>query len=931
MQAIPHSGGICAALVAGFLLSGCSADPAVRLDDARTAFAAGDLRKATVQLKSLLQDAPNKAAARQLLGEVMLASGEIPAAERELRLAVKLGHPAGDVALPLARALFAQGRLRDLVEEIPASSVSDSQVRAALLAVRGDAYLGLGDTAAAEREYSTALEQEPQSIAALLGLAYAAAAGGGNDRSRQFLDRAYATRRERPLVDLAAAELAQRRADTTRAAELYGSLLAQADLAPALRRRALTGLVETHLATGDLDAARKRVAELQRLTPNDPQAQYLLARLHFVGGEFVEARSVLQQLLARAPGHASARLLLGAVNLAKGHLGQADQELVAVLAEDASNLLARRLLAEARLRQDQPDRALDALRAGDGASGSLLPLAAAASYAAGDPAAALSLLEKGAAAASDDPEQLMSVAAGYANIGRLEESIGILDRVRTAPGDLRGGLMLVAARLRAGDARGASSLAAKLVREHPDAASAHGALGAALVEQRQYDAAAQSLERAAALDAKAIEPQLDLARLDLLRKRPNAAQSRLLALRERAPTDLRVPMELARTAYAQGQLPAAVEALQRAQREHPDALPPRLMLARLHLAAGDAARALAVAQDAVRIAPEEPAALSALGLAQAISGQQRASIATLETLARLRPRAAGVHYTLARLHLLAGDRVAASRALAVAERLDPSFAPAIALRASIAVAENDSGTAQRSIERLREARPASGAAEVLEGDLALRRGQANEALSKFASAARRAPSAAVAVREFRARQAAGMPDAIAPLQAWIAEHPDDVSVLLVLATAQQESGAAADAARTYEALLSREPAQPVALNNYAWLLAEQGDARALGLARRAHEAARGEPRIADTYGWLLLQSGDTKGALPLLAGAAKALPADASVQFRYASALARAGQTKASTAILAALLASDRPFPERDRARRLLDDLSKGAAGAASG
>ena len=59
-------------------------------------------------------------------------------------------------------------------------------------------------------------------------------------------------------------------------------------------------------------------------------------------------------------------------------------------------------------------------------------------------------------------------------------------------------------------------------------------------------------------------------------------------------------------------------------------------------------------------------------------------------------------------------------------------------------------------------------------------------------------------------------------------------------------------AQWFERMLGAQNANPVVLNNLAWLYHEAEDARALPTARRAYELAPEQPEIMDTYGWILL-------------------------------------------------------------------------------
>jgi len=63
-----------------------------------------DVRAATIDVKTALQQEPGNAAARQLLGQISLTLGDAGTAEKELARSRELGTPA-DTVVPCWRAL----------------------------------------------------------------------------------------------------------------------------------------------------------------------------------------------------------------------------------------------------------------------------------------------------------------------------------------------------------------------------------------------------------------------------------------------------------------------------------------------------------------------------------------------------------------------------------------------------------------------------------------------------------------------------------------------------------------------------------------------------------------------------------------------------------------------------------------------------------
>src|SRR5450830_1543025 len=132
---------LCAILLPG-LLTAChgtqSSDSL--LADAQQYRQKGEARAAIIQLKNLLQQEPDNAAARLLLGSIYIDTGEALSAEKELRKAKSLGLAAQQVMPLLGKAWLMLGQYDKVLAEI----ADDAAQPASVLALRGDALLALG-------------------------------------------------------------------------------------------------------------------------------------------------------------------------------------------------------------------------------------------------------------------------------------------------------------------------------------------------------------------------------------------------------------------------------------------------------------------------------------------------------------------------------------------------------------------------------------------------------------------------------------------------------------------------------------------------------------------------------------------------------------------------------------------------------------------
>ena len=120
---------------------------------------------------------------------------------------------------------------------------------------------------------------------------------------------------------------------------------------------------------------------------------------------------------------------------------------------------------------------------------------------------------------------------------------------------------------------------------------------------------------------------------------------------------------------------------------------------------------------------------------------------------------------------------------------------------------------------------------------------------------------------------------------------------------------------------------PVMLNNFAWLLHEKGDARAVDLARRAYTAAPGIAEVADTYGWILVEGGKTAEGVKVLQEALAKAPTNPDVQYHLAAAYAKTGSAAEGFRARARIAEGEGPFASRSAAEGLLRSLTASTTG----
>jgi predicted Zn-dependent protease len=590
-------------LFALLAISACEQpSPQQRIDNAKAHLLRGDTQLAIAELKRVLQEQPDDARVRLMLGEVYLSSGNLPSAEKELGRARTLGLNSAELVAALGELWLKQGRREQLLTELQPEDGWPQDARIAVYRLRARAAAGMHDFAAARRAYEAMLQIAPDSVDARIGLVRVAMRAGDAAAGELVLSDALHVAPDHPVLLGLSGDLAFQRGAYADAATDYGR---QFETAPD-NVAARLALAEALIAAGDHAKANALLDAFLAERPDNGPANYLRAASAFQQGDAAAVQWHSERALDAMPRHVPSMFLLGAGSYALGRLEYARANLEQVLARQPDHAPARQLLAATDQQLALAKRnAVDPSRAQE----RLFRV---------DPAAVQSIA----------PDQNRAWASKAAEAGRLA---------------------------RAGDHPAAAKILAELDSTIPDSAELAELRGGLALLAGRPAAAARAFE-AAQQKAPAGVLARKLAFAQWQAGQRATSQATLEAWLTRSPGDLETQLTLADLHLAAGRAAAARQLLTRVIAARPDEVVALNNLAWVLLDQGQAAAARPFAERALRLAPDEPSVMDTVACVLTELGELEPAILLLQRAARVERRGPEIEVHLAQALARRGDR-----------------------------------------------------------------------------------------------------------------------------------------------------------------------------------------------------------------------------------------------------------------------------------
>ncbi len=853
------------------------------LDQSRFFQRQGELKASTLEARSAIDLQPQRIEPYLVIVTNLLTAGDATNAERQLdKLVEEIGpqnlnqSQKNEVALIRAKANLEQRQFPETNAALDDVKSADRPQALRALLIRAESQLIQENLDQAENLYTQALSEHTSSVHPRIGLARVALARGNSDQVDSNLEAASEVDPNHEDVWLWKARVAHSRGQWQKAEQAYINALesiGQYDVMTRQKYETMSALIQVLREQNKSSEAFVYEEILAQSAPGTIKSNLTAAQEAYSQGDMATAARYLEEVLAQAPGHEQSALMLGIVRFRQGRTEEAQALLEPIASSMEDNEQVQKLLAATRLQLNDPEGAralLDTLEDKE-SDPQTMAMVGIASLASGDIESGRQLIEKALDIAPDNHQLRLRYASWLSRNGQTDAAIEQARIVIGKSPDMdRARTVIIEAYQRSGNLDAALESASAWVKEQPDNITALLTRGELALRNDNPEEARSYFRQADNKSPDNPAPQVALGTIARIQGDESQAIKHFREAMLRGPDNRNALQGIASVMDRE----ALAGFMKEVQQQHPDAFGPRLVLLENALIDGDTKTADALTAELLqREQANEPAPAESLVAAvyQGI-GTQLAQ--------RNRPDEA-------------------ARVLERGRVLFPED-QSIALRAaSVAFSQDDTGKARDILRELKTAHPDSAAPYRLEGQYLETTADYRGAAEMYELAYRKEPNAQLAVARAQAMDQTGQLEAaIDLLQTASNEFPPNERLSLTLAMLQQKAGQKEQALASYQSLVDQYPNNTVALNNLAWLYYEQGDDRAMELARRAHELNPQNAAVADTYGWILFGAGLKEESVRVLEKAHELDPESQEIAMHLAEAYRAAGRNNDARKLL---------------------------------
>jgi tetratricopeptide (TPR) repeat protein len=699
-------------------------------------------------------------------------------------------------------------------------------------------------------------------------------------------------------------------------------LLAGCHRDPNVRKHKYLESGDRYNAEGKYREAAIQYLNALKVDKSYTEAHYALAQTYMHLGQFSSAYAELTRTVDLQPDNYKARIDLGNLLLTGGKIDDAQKQADAVMAAQPNNPDLHALLSAIAVRRGHRDVALTEI----GRAIELAPNRAAfhedfALLQSSDPAKASAVEDELKKAVALDPKSVnaqLLLAAFYAKNNRWQEAEKInWSAVATDPKSLPARASLAEIILKQGDQARAEEVLRQASKDLADNPQGVRMLADYYLGSGQMDKAKAEFASLAAKYPKNLSVQKGYIRVLLQVKDFATAQTVVSALMKNNSKDPEVAALNGIVLLNDGKASDAVNALQEGAKNYPkdgfiqfwlgkaaqakgdnalaeksfrqaaDLNPSRLdaeeQLARIAVLRGDMQLLADVADKTIAAAPRFAGGYLWRATVEMNHNLADKAEADLKTAMSVAPNSPQAYVKLGMIRFAQKRLPEGVALLEQALQYDPNSYDALRLLAGYEEFEKHPDKALARVNAQIEKSPKNSSFYDLLAQLQVEDKNLDQAAAAAQKAMQLNSGDGEAVMIFAQIQVmrGQVANAIGAWQQWLNTHPNDAGTLAILGALEESRGDVGNAEADYKKSLQIQPQQPIAANNLAYRMLQNGENVdvALTLAQTARQAMPNSPNTADTLAWAYYYKGTYGFARDLLEDAVKTEPNDASMQY----------------------------------------------------
>lgn len=408
------------------------------------------------------------------------------------------------------------------------------------------------------------------------------------------------------------------------------------------------------------------------------------------------------------------------------------------------------------------------------------------------------------------------------------------------------------------------------------------------------------------------------------REQINMAANDLQSLVTKMPHNHLLRFNLARAMIAKGDVEGARLQLEEAIKIRTDLISARELLARIYLARQDYGKALKEADEIIGFDKNNLQGHLIRSSALLGMGDKDKARDELVFITKTYPQNAEARYQVGFLAWKEKDYKKSEQVFTELYKANPKDLRGLVGVIETLASENRLSDAVKAVQAAQEKEPERRDLKVALANLEVRSEHYDEAIKIWQSLIEKEPKSPDLLYRLAEteRRKGDLNLAIDSFRRCSQVAPNDTSCLLQLGLLMDGTGKRDQAKPIYEQMLKIQPDHPIALNNMAFIKAEEGVDldQALTMAQRARQALPNSPDVADTLGWIYIKKNLSENAIQIFRDLVVKDPNNPTFHYHYAMALMQKGDKPTAKKELEKALQSN---PSKDEQQKIHDLLQK--------